>query len=90
MSTFQTLRQLHNIIGNALNDLESSFSAKNLDWPSLDKPFSPGPAESAVAQCTETTNKIVAAAEQITATVRRPVFTLFDASMAVCGIRYIK
>ncbi|KAF8521225.1 S-adenosyl-L-methionine-dependent methyltransferase [Hysterangium stoloniferum] len=82
MSTFQTLRQLHNIIGSALDGLENNFREKNLDWPALDKPFIPGEEESAAALCAETTNKIVAAAEQITATVRGPSFSLFDASMA--------
>jgi len=82
MSTFQTLRELHNIIGSALHELETDFNAKNLDWPSLDECFTPGAAENAAAKCAETTNKIVAAAEQITTTVRGPPFTLFDASMA--------
>jgi hypothetical protein len=84
MSTFQTLRQLHAIIGTALSDIETNFRANGLaDWPSLDEPFTPGAAESATAQCVEATNLIVAAAEQMSATVRGPFFTLFDASMAV-------
>jgi hypothetical protein len=60
-----------------------NFTANGTDWPSLDEPFTPGAAESAAAQCVEATNRIVAAAEQMTATVRGPLFTLFDASMMV-------
>ncbi|KAF8506141.1 S-adenosyl-L-methionine-dependent methyltransferase [Hysterangium stoloniferum] len=82
MSTFQTLRQLHSLIGHALDHLEVHFKGRNLDWPSLDKSFTPGESESAVAHCVDATNKIVAAAEQLAVTVQRPSFTLFDASMA--------
>jgi hypothetical protein len=34
MSTFQTLRQLHAIIGTALSDIETNFRANgHADWP---------------------------------------------------------
>ncbi|KAF8585273.1 O-methyltransferase [Ramaria rubella] len=83
MSTFRVLRRLHSIIGESLSQIESSFKAKSLDWPSLDQPHAPGPEEAAASapESVEATNKIVAAAEQLTATVRGAQFTLYDASM---------
>jgi len=84
MSNLEILHQLHAIIGDSISQLESDFKKRSLDWPSLDQPLTPGPAEDAAASSdnVDAVNKIVAAAEQLTATVRGPAFTIFDASMA--------
>ncbi|KAI0326179.1 S-adenosyl-L-methionine-dependent methyltransferase [Cubamyces sp. BRFM 1775] len=39
MSSLATLRALHATIGNALQDIERIYTAKDLDYPSLDIPF---------------------------------------------------
>jgi hypothetical protein len=85
MSTLKTLRQLHTIIGDAISKIETDFDANALDWPSLDNPHVLGRAEAAAStpHSVDACNRIVAAAEQLTATVRGPAFTLFDASMGV-------
>jgi hypothetical protein len=85
MSTLKILRQLHTIIGDALSKIETDFDDKTLDWPSLDDAHAIGPAEVAASapNSVDASNLIVAAAEQLTATIRGPAFTLFDASMGV-------
>ncbi|KAI9059147.1 S-adenosyl-L-methionine-dependent methyltransferase [Trametes sanguinea] len=97
MSTFSTLRALHSLIGNALDEIEHVYQSRGgqdgpLDYPSLDQPFyknGPAKSEETVAeklttepQVVEATNRAVAACGQLAASLQRPFFQLIDGIMS--------
>ena len=71
-----------------LSKIEADSHAKSLDWPSPDNTHIIGPAEAAAStpNSVDVCNIIVAAAEKLTAMMRGPDFTLFDASTGVSGV----
>ncbi|KZV88454.1 S-adenosyl-L-methionine-dependent methyltransferase [Exidia glandulosa HHB12029] len=83
--TFADIKQLLSVLNTAVDALEANFKAQSLDFPSLDEPVEPeSPAERATtsAEAREAIDLIVAAAAQLTATVRAPFTTLFEISGA--------
>lgn len=92
--TVAALRALHAVIGSAIDEIErvykeqSSSTGLPLDYPSLDVPYyssqqnPPEVAKSEELRLDEkvfgATNQIVAACEQITATVHKPFLLLFE------------
>ena len=98
--TFAKLRALHTVIGQALDEIEQVYKANSpdgapLDYPSLDVPYYSSlkhapEVEKAEALRIEATvfaasNRIVAAAGQLSATVNKPWFTLIESINAVRG-----
>ncbi|KAI0653068.1 S-adenosyl-L-methionine-dependent methyltransferase [Cubamyces menziesii] len=84
MSSLATLRALHATIGNALEDIERIYSAKDLDYPSLDAPFYPSKQKSKQADAEklatdpkvmQASSLIVAACGQLSASVHHPFLT---------------
>ena len=71
-----------------LSKIEADSHAKSLDWPSPDNTHIIGPAEAAAStpNNVDVCNIIVAAAEKLTAMMRGPDFTLFDASTGVSEV----
>lgn len=83
--TFDTLRQLHGLIGQSLETLEDLFSASQLEFPSLDGHFEAEDASEKLRlsdRAVEASNIIVAAAEQLIALVKLPYISLCDGVMA--------
>ena len=75
MSSTSRLAALARIISQGVQTLESAYSKKGLSFPSLDKPFKPGPLDND-PDVGNTTRLVVAAACQIIATVRPPLDTI--------------
>ncbi|KAI0633823.1 S-adenosyl-L-methionine-dependent methyltransferase [Trametes polyzona] len=98
MTTFATLRALHNLIGDALADIEAVYRTPPggggpLDYPSLDVPFYKGAQDATLERAkaekltTEpavvtAADRIVAACGQIAATLHKPYFQLCEGHMA--------
>ncbi|KAH9894797.1 S-adenosyl-L-methionine-dependent methyltransferase [Cubamyces lactineus] len=97
MSTFETLRALHGLIGDALGEIENVYRTQPgptgpLDFPSLDKPYYKTAAHSPELEIAEkltsdpavvdAANRIVAACGQLSASVHKPFFQLTDAMMS--------
>ncbi|EJD48887.1 S-adenosyl-L-methionine-dependent methyltransferase [Auricularia subglabra TFB-10046 SS5] len=81
--TLQNIRQLLNILTQAVDALEAELKKKDVDFPALDTPISVGsPAELSTTseEAVKAIDLIVAAAGQLTATVRAPFATLMEAS----------
>ncbi|KAI9063977.1 S-adenosyl-L-methionine-dependent methyltransferase [Trametes sanguinea] len=89
--TFSTLRALHALIGEAIDDLERLYAERSepsdpLDFPSLDEPYYADAKHTSAQERAETmriepdvsfaTQRIVAACDQMSATVNRPWFGL--------------
>ena len=97
MATFASLKALHALIGDALEDLERIFVSDRvldrtpLDFPSLDKPYDPlSPAEALLSHPTvaHATKLIVSAAGQLAAAIQPPFLTITDAAAGVSGHIY--
>ena len=103
MSTFETLRALHGLIGDALGEIEKVYrtqpgAAGPLDFPSLDKPYYKTVVHSSELEAAEkltsdpavvgAANRIVAACAQLSASVHKPFFQLTDAMMSVSNISF--
>jgi hypothetical protein len=76
------LTALAGIISQGAQTLESAYSKQGLSFPSLDKPFNPGPLDDD-PELSATTRLVVAAAYQIIATVRSPLETIQDYAPAM-------
>ncbi|KAI1787762.1 S-adenosyl-L-methionine-dependent methyltransferase [Ganoderma leucocontextum] len=91
--TFETLRALHAVIGEAIDEIERVYKAHSqegvaLQFPSLDAPYYTTVKNSATVEKAEelradptvfgAANRIVAACGQITATVHKPFFQLVE------------
>lgn len=81
--TFSNIRQLLHILTQAVDALEADFKKQDVDFPALDDPTNAG-SSSEIATTSEDAVKaidlIVAAAAQLTATVRAPFNTLAEAT----------
>lgn len=87
MESISVLRLLADIISDAVSKLEYAYAAAAMSIPSLDKPFDPeDPAEKLRKDpaISEAVMNLVAAAGQITATVRDPVASVLNSAHAVC------
>ncbi|KAJ7090594.1 O-methyltransferase [Mycena crocata] len=76
MQSISILRLLSDLISESVSSIENAYAAAGLALPSLDKPFSPkDPAEQLKQDpiVSEAVTNIIAAAGQLTATVRDPV-----------------
>ncbi|TFK47370.1 O-methyltransferase [Heliocybe sulcata] len=82
--TLHSLRQLRTVLNASLDQLEAFYEQKNLDLPSLDEPYTEGPAESALTdpQIVDSVNAIIGASYQLISTVRTPYLSMFDAVTA--------
>lgn len=79
-----SLRALHTIIGNALDDIEKVY--QGVDFPSLDQPIkrdSPGELLASEPSVMDATKKIIAAAGQLVASVQAPTFGMIDSALRV-------
>ncbi len=97
MTTFETLRALHTLVGDALAEIERVYhdppqGGGPVDYPSLDVPFyknsAPGTTNTAEDLTSDpavmtAANTIVAACGQIAATLHKPFFQLCEANMGV-------
>ena len=97
--TIATLRALQTTIASAIDEIEAVYASQTkatglpLDFPSLDVPYYPGVPHAPEADKAEelrldpavfaATNRIVGACGQITATVRKPYFSLTDSTIIV-------
>jgi hypothetical protein len=75
MHPISTLRQLSNIISDAVDDIERTYEASGKALPSIDQPFDQNdPAEALLkdARVSSATKNIMAAAAQLSATVCDP------------------
>ena len=97
MATFASLKALHALIGDALDNIERIFVSDQvqnrapLDFPSLDKPYDPlSPAEALLYHPTvaHAIKLIVSATGQLTATIQPPFPTITDAAMGVSNYTY--
>ncbi|KAJ7457534.1 hypothetical protein B0H11DRAFT_1818170, partial [Mycena galericulata] len=85
MESVSVVRLLSNIISDAVSTLENAYAAAAAPLPSLDKPFdAKDPTEKLRKDPTisEAVMNIVAAAGQLTATVRDPVASVLNSSHA--------
>ncbi|KAF9264340.1 S-adenosyl-L-methionine-dependent methyltransferase [Marasmius fiardii PR-910] len=73
------LSALVDIISKGVASIESSYKKENLDFPSLDEPFSPGLLDNNAA-LVMTVRTVIAASLQLVATIRPPMETLQDIS----------
>ncbi|RPD58020.1 S-adenosyl-L-methionine-dependent methyltransferase [Lentinus tigrinus ALCF2SS1-7] len=88
MSTFATLRALHTVIGEAIEEIEKVYKAESLDFPSLEAPYYTSLKHSPEVDRAEdlrvdhtvfaAANRIVSAAGQLSATVNKPWFSLIE------------
>ena len=76
------LLALANILVNGILTLESAYAKNGMTYPSLDDPFSPDSLDGDEV-LENTTRVIIGAAAQIIATVRLPVETLQESSLAM-------
>jgi hypothetical protein len=86
--TLERLQSLHALIGDAIKEICAGFREKNLDYPSLDKPFASDDSEELASspRLTEASRTIIAASSQLIATVRSPFGTVCDNGMSVSHI----
>ncbi|KAE9386357.1 O-methyltransferase [Gymnopus androsaceus JB14] len=80
-----SLRLLGQIITDSIDIIERRMADASLSFPSLDEPFnSTSKVESVLVEpdMSKATSHIIAAAAQLTATVRRPVQTIMDDALA--------
>ena len=100
--TVETLRALHAVIGEAIDEIDRVYKAHSQDggaalqFPSLDAPYystlkNSTEVEKAEDLRTDPTvfgaaNKIVAACGQITATVHKPFFQLVEGGQGVSAM----
>ncbi|KDQ60868.1 hypothetical protein JAAARDRAFT_125414 [Jaapia argillacea MUCL 33604] len=83
--TIQDLKLLRGIIDDSISKLESYYTAKSVDFPSLDGPFNSNPAAEALSSepsVVEAVNAITAASYQLMMTARPPFLSIFDAATA--------
>lgn len=83
--TLNSLHLLHNIIGDALNELDCAYRAKGLDYPSLEESGTVDEREqlALTPSLIAASDRIVAACDQLLATVRSPYASVCDAAMSV-------
>ena len=87
MSANTTLRRLSAIISDAVDKIEEQSANAGHPYPSLNEPFDPtNPSEALTVDPVVLQNAmlLIAAANQLIATVRLPATTVFDMSLGVC------
>ena len=87
MSANTTLRRLSAIISDAVDKIEEQSANAGHPYPSLNEPFDPtNPSEALTVDpvVLQNTMLLIAAANQIIATVRLPAMSVYDMSLAVC------
>lgn len=80
------LRVLSDIISDAVTKVDEQYAAANLEFPSLEETFDPkDPANTLLSNLNVTQNisLVVAAAEQLVASIRHPNWTTWDAALMV-------
>ena len=83
------LRNLVNILSDAVAKVDQEYASANLEFPALDGPYrEEDPAWSLLSSpdVIPLTSVIVAAADQLIASARPPAQTILDLSQAVCGL----
>jgi hypothetical protein len=86
MDSPSSLRQLSNIIAQAVTYIEAEYAKASAPLPSLDESFNPTtPAEAVGMQAAAfaASSMIIAAAAQITATVSNPALAIINSSSVV-------
>jgi hypothetical protein len=86
------LRAIVDILSNAVDRIDSQYSAANLRFPTLDDPFNPnGPADVLLGRpsVVEQAKLIVACAEQLCAMVTNPSSGLMEVGMAVSVVDHL-
>lgn len=83
------LRNLVNILSDAVTKIDQKYASANLEFPTLGRPFSKEDPAWSLLSSTDVTPLalvIVAAADQLIASARPPVQTIIDLSQAVCDL----
>lgn len=86
MASPSSLRQLSDIIAQAVTDIEAEYAKASARLPSLDEPFNPTNATEAVGMhpnVVVASSLVIAAAAQITATVSNPALAIINDSLLV-------
>ena len=86
-TSISPLRNLVNILSDAVTKVDQKYASANLEFPALDRPFREGdPAWSLLSSSDviPLTSVIVAAADQLIASARPPAKAILDMSQAVC------
>ncbi|KZV75021.1 S-adenosyl-L-methionine-dependent methyltransferase [Peniophora sp. CONT] len=80
-SGLSDLRQLSNIIGNAVDRIEQTLTARSVEFPSLDTPYDEAEEQvRAMPEIADATVAIIASAEQLAMVARAPSLTMLDIS----------
>ena len=82
MPSASPLRQLADIISASVDRIDAQLLQAKVDYPSLDNPFNPtSPSEAATAtpEVVQSSFLVVAACAQLSAIVKMPALTLYDA-----------
>lgn len=82
------LKLLHTLIGQGIMDLEAAFDSRGFQYPSMQDPYQRSKSQELAEDDSllNATNMIVAAADQLIASVRHPFATICDAAMSVSRI----
>jgi hypothetical protein len=82
MPSTSPLRQLADIISASVDNIDAQLLQAKVGYPSLDDPFNPmSPSEAATAnpEVVQSSFLVVAACAQLSAIVKMPALTLYDA-----------
>ena len=78
------LKALRDIISASIDTIVNECEADGVDFPSIDEPFKPSPADPRQkAEVSEAIRKIVAASQQLIVSTQAPPLTLANFSIAV-------
>lgn len=84
--TLENIKLLRSILNSSLDDLESAYESKSLQFPALDDPYNKDAEAEILAlhpEIGKTIDLVISASYQLLSTVRHPFLTLADASSAV-------
>ena len=91
--SIKPLKSLLNVIITNVSSLQASFADADLEFPSLNKSFSPGAEEEFLAtndNVRKAVLHIAAACEQLVSMVRTPMEVLCDAALCVSLMVFVK
>ena len=81
------LKALRDIISTSVDTIVNECEAAGVDFPSLDEPFKPSPADPRQkAEVIEATRKIVAASQQLIVSTQAPPLSLMNFAMTVSNL----
>lgn len=86
MTSVSSLRALSDIIADSVTQIEQCYAKASATVPLLDEPFNPANQAEAVAMdpaVGAASALIIAAASQLTATVRHPALSLMNGALSV-------